>query len=402
MLRRLAVASFALTAAACAGTQKADTAAPGAQPMSKEERVRITNQPPFDLVSCFPRELKVPEQSSQGVVLGALLSARPQVLECLVDPKNRGAAPATKINVKTTLTDQGATHAISGENLTPEGQACIQKVLDTQVQPAALTKGAQPVEGTIPFEHTASGLNSVTFGINEGSDFTGAVRLAQPSWCECYANFKDKVPPALTAKVKLVKTQPTPAEVVFEASGSTEGDQLAACLQPKIAALPAKLTSDELGFAYRFVHFNSQASEEASATLPPELRFLQLDLLRTQRAADQAMADGARGPAAQAFANVVDRYQKTKDYKLFDELESKCNALVAADTRVTEATEGRLATEKAALAIAQEMKTKDAEGWGEAEAATQKNLDETQKELAEAQKIATQDKGACPKKTYKK
>jgi hypothetical protein len=402
MLRRLAVASFALTAA-CAGTQKTDAgAAGGGQNVPTEERVKITNQPPFDLVSCFPRELKMPEQASQGVVLGALLSARPQVLECLVDPKNRGPAPATKINVKTTLTDQGATHAISGENLTPEGTACIQKVLDTQVQPAALAKGAQPVEATIPFEHTASGLNSVSFGINEGSDFTGAVRLAQPTWCDCYANFKDKVPPTLTAKIRLVKAQQTPAEVTFEPSGSTEGDQLAACLQPKIAALPTKLSSDELGFGYRFVHFNSQASEEASATLAPELRFLQLDLLRTQRAADQAMADGARGPAAQAFAEVVDRYQKTKNYKLFDELESKCNALVAADTRVTEATEGRLATEKAALAIATEMKAKDAEGWSEAEAATQKNLDETQKELAEAQKIATQDKGACPKKTYKK
>ncbi|QSQ24716.1 hypothetical protein JY651_07145 [Pyxidicoccus parkwayensis] len=400
MLRRLAVASFALTAA-CAGQQKTDAAA-GGKSVPTEERVRITNQPPFDLISCFPRELKMPEHNSQGVVLGALLAARPQVLECLVDPKNRGPAEATKVSVKTTVTDQGATHAITGENLTPEGTACIQKVLDTQVQPAALAKGAQPVEATIPFEHTATGLNSVKFGINEGSDFTGAVRLAQPSWCDCYANFKDKVPPALTAKVKLVKTQQTPAEVTFEPSGSTEGDQLAACLQPKIAALPAKLSSDELGFSYRFVHFNSAAPEAAAATLPPELRFLQLDLVRTQRAADQAIADGARTPAAQAFAEVVDRYQKTKNYKLFDELESKCNTLVAADTRVTEALTGRQATEQAALAIAQEMKAKDAEGWTEAEAATQKNLDETVKELAEAQKIATQDKSACPKKTYKK
>jgi hypothetical protein len=401
MLRRLAVASFALTVAACAGQQKPDAAAAG-KAVPTEEKVRITNQPPFDLVSCFPRELKMPEQNSQGVVLGALLSARPQVQECLVDPKNRGPEAATKVEVKTTVSDQGATHVVSGQNLTPEGTACIQKVLDTQVQPAALAKGAAPVEATLPFEHTASGLNSVKFGINEGSDFTGAVRLAQPSWCDCYASFKDKVPPALTAKVKLVKAQQTPAQVTFEPSGSTEGDQLAACLQPKLAALPAKLSSDELNFSYRFVHFNSNATSEASATLPSELRFLQLDLVRTQRAADQAIADGARTPAAQAFAEVVDRYQKTKNYKLFDELESKCNALVAADTRVTESIQGRQETEQAALAIAQEMKVKDAEGWTEAEAATQKNLDETVKELAEAQKIATQDKGACPKKTYKK
>ena len=400
MLRRLAVASFALTAA-CAGTQKPDAGAEGAKPMSKEERVRITNQPPFDLVSCFAREAKVPEQTSQGVVLGTLLAVRPQVQECLVDPKNRGPAPTTKVQVKTTVTDQATTHAVTGENLTPEGTACIQKVVDAQVQPALLAKGAQPVEASIPFEQTASGLNSVTFGINEGSDFTGAVRLGLPTWCDCYANFKDEVPPTLTAKVKLAKAQQTPTEVTFEPSGSTAGDQVAACLQQKMMALPAKLSSDELGFAYRFVHFNSRAPETAAAALSPELRFLQLDLVRTQRAADAAMADGARAPAAQAFAEVVERYQKTKNYKLFDELEGKCNALVAADARMVETIQARQQTEQAALLIAQEMKTKDAEGWTDAEAATQKNLDETQKELAEAQKIAAQDKSACPKKSYK-
>ncbi|MCP3143716.1 hypothetical protein [Pyxidicoccus xibeiensis] len=400
MLRRVAVASVVLTAA-CAGQQKTEGAAQGTQPTSTEERVRITNQPPFDLVACFPRETAVPDQTSQGVVLGSLLAVRPQVQECLVDPKNRGPAPTTKVSVKTTVTDQATTHAVTGENLTPEGTACVQKLVDTAVQPALLAKGAQPVEATIPFEHTASGLNSVTFGINEGSDFTGAVRLGLPTWCDCYASFKDKVPPTLTAKVKLVKTNATPAEVTFEPSGSTEGDQVSACLQQKMAALPAKLSTDELTFAYRFVHFNSQASEAAAATLPSELRFLQLDLVRTQRAADAAMADGARAPAAQAFAEVVERYQKTKNYKLFDELESKCNALVKADARVVETIQARQATEQAALAIAQEMKTKDAEGWTDAEAATQKNLDETMKELTEAQKIATQDKSACPKKSYK-
>ncbi|NMO16430.1 hypothetical protein HPC49_38610 [Pyxidicoccus fallax] len=400
MLRRLAVASFALTAA-CAGQQKTGGDAAAQGPTSTEERVRITNQPPFDLVACFPREAKMPAQTSQGVVLGALLTVRPQVQECLVDPKNRGPAPTTKLQVKTTVTDAATTHAVTGENLTPEGTACIQKLLDTQVQPALLAKGAAPVEATIPFEQTVSGLNSVTFGINEGSDFTGAVRLGLPTWCDCYANFKAGVPPTLTAKVKLVKAQQTPSEVTFEPSGSTEGDQVAACLQQKMMALPAKLTSDELGFAYRFVHFNSGAPETAAASLTPELRFLQMDLVRTQRAADAAMADGARAAAAQAFAEVVERYQKTKNYKLFDELESKCNALVAADGRIVETLQARQQTEQAALTIAQEMKTKDAEGWTDAEAATQKNFDETVKEIAEAQKLAAQDKAACPKKSYK-
>lgn len=53
MLRRLAVASVILTAA-CAGQQKTgDAATEGHKEMTKEERLRITNQPPFDLAACF-------------------------------------------------------------------------------------------------------------------------------------------------------------------------------------------------------------------------------------------------------------------------------------------------------------------------------------------------------------
>lgn len=398
MMRRLVVASVVLTAA-CAGQQKTD-GKDGKKNVPVEERQRITNQPPFDLVSCFPREVTLPEPANESGLLGALLSARPEVQECLVDPKNRGPAPTTKVTLKTTVTTEGGKNTVTGENLTPEGQQCIQGVVDAHVKAGALPAGAQPVESSLPIELTASSSNSVTLGINEGSDFSGTVRTSQKAWCECFASFKGTTPPVLVAHVTLVKEQANPTEITFDPSGSTEGDQLAACLKTKMATLPAKLSTDKLTFPYRFVNYNSGAPVAAASALPPEYRFLQLELVRAQRAADVALAGGARVNSAVAYAAVVDRYKKTGNYKLFEELESKCNTLVKDSTSIVDALQAQQDVEQAQLDLVQkELKAKDP-AWGEAETATQAALGDTQKALAGAKQGVEQDKGVCPKKTY--
>lgn len=398
MLRRLVVASVVFTAA-CAGQQKpAESADTAAKPQTTEERVRIGNQPAFDVATCFPRELTLPA-SNQGVLVGAMLTTRPEVLECLVSPQNRGPAEKTVATVKTTVTDAGGTHAITGENLTPTGTQCIQAVVDKLVQPKPLAKGAPPLESTATFEHDTTASATVKFGVNDGSDFSGAVRLAQQGWCDCYATYKAQTPPVLTSHMTLTKGQPV-AEVTFDASGSTEGDQLAACLKTKIVAVPAKLSTDKLSYPHRFVHFNSGATEAASA-LPPQLRFFQLEVVRNQRAADAAIAFGARAAAAESFEAVVAKYQKTKDYKLFDELAGKCNALVEAAQGWVKALEAQQAVDQASVALVQELKTTDAEGWTPVETASQTALTNTQKDLTAAQARADADQKACPKKSYK-
>ena len=139
---------------------------------------------------------------------------------------NRGPAQTTRVTVTTTVDTTGGKHAVTGENLTPAGTQCVQATVDKA-----------------DFIHEVGASPTVTFGINEGSGFSGAVRLGQTSWCDCYAQFANQPPPLLTARIKLVKNQPTPAEITFEPSGSTEGDALAACLKGKIATVPAKLTT---------------------------------------------------------------------------------------------------------------------------------------------------------------
>jgi hypothetical protein len=236
---------------------------------------------------------------------------------------------------------------------------------------------------------------AVTFGINEGSDFSGHVRLAQEQWCECYAAYPVQAPPVLTAKITLKKASPTPTEVTFEPSGSTEGDQLAACLKTKIAAVPAKLSSDELTFPHRFVHFNAQATELA-ATLPPELRFYQLELVRGQRAADAAIAFGMRANAAETYDAIVAKYQKSKDWKLVPELKEKCASLVKAADSWISAVEAQQAAEQQTVTLVGELKAKD-EGWNAVETASQTALADTQKDLETAKQRRQQDEAACPK-----
>jgi hypothetical protein len=392
MLRRLAIGAVLVTAA-CAGQQKKEAAAAAATTV--HERMRITNQPVFDVAVCHPRALELPQPPNQGILVGALVSTRSQVMECLVDPKDRGPAPTTKVTIKTSVTDQAATHTVTGENLTPEGQACVQDVVNKAVQLQPLAKGGTPVEAEASFIHEMNNSPAVTFGINEGSDFSGHVRLAQPQWCDCYAGYATQAPPVLTAKITLKKASPTPADVIFDPSGNTEGDQLAACLKQKIMALPAKVSSDELTFPHRFVHFHAQATEPA-ANLPPELRFYQLELVRGQRAADSAIAFGKRANAAETYDAIVAKYQKTKDWKLVPELKEKCSALVKSADGWISAIEAQQAAEQATVTLVQELKAKD-EAWAAVEAKSQEALTATQKDLDTAKQRRAADEGACPK-----
>jgi hypothetical protein len=275
--------------------------------------------------------------------------------------------------------------------------------VDARVRLAALPKGAQPVESETTFVHETSNSASVKFGINPGSDYSGAVRLGQTSWCDCYAAFSNKTPPILKANVDLKKEPAadpkqeakTSATITFDPVGTPEGDALAACLQAKMVAVPAKLETTELKFPYRFIHFNSNATEPA-AELTPELRFFQLELVRGQRAANSALAFGVRANAAEAYDAIVSKYTKTKDWKLVDELKSKCKALVDSAQTWVNTIDAQLQVDKATLALAQELKSKDA-AWGEVETKTQEVINGTQQDLDNAQKRLAADQGACPK-----
>ncbi len=395
MMSRIALTSLVAAAVAgCAGQQQAKNGAPA---VSKEERLRITNQSPFDVAVCKTQAPALSQPANQGILVGGLLASRPQVMECLVDPKNRGPAENTRLVVKTTVNDQGGSHAISGDNLTPEGIACVQKIVDARVPLTALAKGAAPVESESTFVHEVGNSPSVRFGLNPGSDYSGNVRLAQDEWCECYAGYENKAPPTLRANLDLKKGQATAADIAFDPAGTPEGDALATCLKGKMAAVPSSLEVDELKFPYRFVHFNSHATEPA-ADLSPELRLLQLDLVRNQRSADAAIAFGNRANAAEAYDAIVAKYQSTKDWKLIDELKAKCKTLVNTSQQWVDSIESQRQVDQTTVDLATELKAKDA-AWGELEAKTREIIAATQQDLDTAKQRLAADQGACPRET---
>ncbi|WP_257458160.1 hypothetical protein [Archangium lipolyticum] len=427
MMRRIAIASLAL-ATGCATMQDAQTG-------SSQDRMRIANQFPFDTAVCQSQALALPQPLNPNTLVGALFSSQPEVMECLVDPKSRGEAKATKVIVKDTITDQGGTHAISGENLTAEGQACIQKALNTRVPLTALPAGAQPVEYQTEFTHDQDTGISVKFGLNSGSDYSGGVRLGQASWCDCYAGFANKVPPTLQAAVHLrriksaqeqalgearvlpipagqrgdarearkaaeeiEKSLPVAVDITFDPAGTPEGDQLAACLKEKMMTVPMKLETDQLKFTYRFAHLNSRATEPASH-LAPEMRFFQMDLMRGQRSADAAIAIGGRDAAAAAYDAVVTQYQtasKRKQLDLLSELSNKCGALVTASQKIVDAISAQLQVDQQTLTLTQELKAKDP-SFAEIETRLQEAVGATQQDLDNSKKRLEDDKKICEK-----
>jgi hypothetical protein len=400
MFRRVAVAAFALSAAACAGKQQAP--AEGAAPVSKETRSRLNNLTYFDLANCAPRELSVPKPANQPGIIGAVVATRPQVLECLVDPKHRGTAETTSVTVDTTVDATAAKHAVTGENLTPEGTACIEKVLNERVKLEPLAAGAQPVTAQTSFQHVSGRSPSVTMGLNVASDIAGTIRLATPSFCDCYAEYKDSVPPTLKAALDLPPNQPKLAPAVFEPAPGTEA--LASCLQGKLAALDFTPTEAETKIpAYPFEVINSNASEEAAA-LSDEMRFTHLDAVRGQRVADVAMAVGQRMNAVTTYDAAVVAFKDPKvPFKkkpTAQELVDKCAALVKADDSWIEGLQKQMALAERTLAFVQESKVKDP-AWSEVEAPAAAQVETAKKDLAEAQAAKAADQKVCPKVSYK-
>jgi hypothetical protein len=390
-VRRVAVATAVLTASACVPVQKGTAGGSAAD----EPTTKVGNQIPFDIAACqaAPAE-PLPQPVNMDILNGALVGARPAVMECLVDPAARDAGRHTAVVIKASVNAQGGKHTVSGENLTPEGQACVQKAVEAAVPLEALPKGAQPLGPEVEFAHDSTRSMAVTLGTDAGSDFSGAVRLGQAQWCDCYAPFAAQVPPMLKARVKLAKGQATPAEVTFEPVSTPEGTELASCLQQKIMALPAS-APENVTFTRGFTHFNSRATEPSD--LPAPQRFLQVGLVRNQRAADATLAYGVRTAAADAYDAMFLKHQKSKDKKLAAELPAQCRRMVEASTKWVAAQEAQLQTDQEALAILQELKAKDAATWAPAEAQLNESVARIEEDLAHARTQLKTDQATCPK-----
>ena len=384
-MRPLALVAV-LALAACA-TQKTAT---GGEPVV--EKQKLSNITYFDVASCAAPAPALPEKLNKESVFGAALFARPHVLECFTDPKNRGPAAETTANVKITIDDTGAHYEVTGNNLTPGGTDCVKAAME-KLPFKPLEKGAAAVTNEVPFVH-GTNAPAVKLGLNSSSDIAGNLRLAAPQWCECWSALKDP-PPSLVATV----TQPSNQQPNFTFAASTgEGPALATCLTGKMKELKFPTFNTDLTITYPVLLINSLAPAE-SPDARSELQFIQLDAMRAAKAADVALRVSLRMNAVGVYDALVAKFNKTKDTKLVKDLKDKCAAMVKSDQAWIDALKAQHELEAHTAQVANGLKAKDPQ-WADAEAASQKTADSTAAEITKADGVKLADEKVCPKEHY--
>lgn len=379
----------------CAGQQQQQDAK---APEPKVTQVKVGNISPVDLAVCFPKAPALPEKINSVVLTGLLVSSRPLVMECLVDPKNRGSADDTNVTLESTLSGGKLTHKISGTNLTPAGEQCIGAAVDRLVASApdwAAKAGA--VQGSVtakaPFQHSAASMPAVKMGTSEASDAAGTIRLAQSTFCDCYAGWKDSEPGELKASVKITKSAaPT---VTFDASTDATATQVAACLQPKVSALPLKTTSDEVTAPYTFFFANSSGTGMFT-NAKPAMAFMQYDSVRNQYFGAMMVADGGRAAAAEVFDGQVSQYKKDPKSVTIAQLQKSCDAMLGEQDAYIAALEKQLAIEEKGVTMLTEFAAKDPI-WAPIKDGTVEHAARSKKDIENAKEARAADAANCAK-----
>lgn len=358
-----------------------------------QERQKIVNVTWFDVGTCTPRKLDLPSPINESALLAALVIHRPHMLECLVDPAARGPEAETSLVVEATATDAAMQLSVGGANITEAGKKCIEEVGKKISVPFA-AKGTT-VKQKIEVRHGTYS-PSVKMGVNEASDVAGKLRLAFPSWCDCYAEVGQAPPPEHKIVLKLFQEKDKAAEVAVEPAGTP----MSTCIAGKVAAMQLKSTSSELGLSYPVLLANSTASEE-SASAPPELQVQQLDVIRGAVNAEVAMRLGVRANAVTVYDGLVQKYKAKASSVKLRELEERCADMVKSDDLWVDALKRQLAVEQRTLALASKQRAVDA-AWTEVETASKQQVDKAQVDVDNAQKTRASDAAVCPKERKKK
>lgn len=378
----------------CGGQQTGDAK----NPDPVVTRQKVGNISAVDLAVCFPKTPALPDKINTSVLTGLLVASRPLVMECLVDPKNRGAAEATDFTIESTLSGGKLTHNVTGANLTPDGIKCIGAAVDRFVASASdWTAKAGATTGTVtakvPLQHSADKMPSVKMGTSEASDVAGTIRLAQGGFCDCYAAWKDAEPGVLKAGVKLKKG--AASTVTFDASTDATATQVAACLQPKVSALPFKTSSDELTAPYTFAFANSTgAGMYANAT--PDMAFMQYDSLHNQAFGAVFVAAGGRQIGIEAYGALVQQYKKDAKSVTIPQLQASCDGMLKGHDAYIAAFEQQLALEEKGIKILTDFAAKDA-SWTPVKDRAVEDAGLSKKDVDKAKAERAEDGAICAK-----
>ncbi|MFZ5439238.1 MAG: hypothetical protein ACOZQL_04475 [Myxococcota bacterium] len=383
MKRIVRVASLLAFAGCTTTSTTSSTTATTAPKTNEPQKMAITNVIPFDLAACGARELTLSPLTAE-VLTGAMLSLNPAVQECFINVTARDGQPID-LKAKVTVSEAGPAVEVSGTGASAQGKACIEAAYK-KLPLAALPAGSKPISAEIPL---GAGPQVVRLGDNAANDVAGALRLAQPTFCECYAKLGTKAPPSLKADVEV--SGEGASKVTFGAQ-----DELTTCLTAKMQAVPQAKVQTKLGWPLLLK--NSYATE-VDASAPAALRFQQLDGMRGQRTADVLIAAGQRVTAALAFDELAQKYKKKPAKGMLEELKTKCEAVVAGDDKQIAAVKGLVAVLQDSQKLVQEEKAKDAQ-WAAVEGQLAQQLTTSTAEVVRVEDQKKNDLNACPKTKY--
>jgi len=377
-MKRLLAIAAGLALASCAtlgGDKKKEPAV---------DKVALINIIPFDVAACGPRALELTPLTTE-VLFGAILSVDPAFQECFLDARSLDGLELKDNAIRATV-GTAVTFEVLGTGITASGKECLAAAA-RKLPFKPLDAAAKPVTADVPVGPASK---PVAFGVNVGSDAVGTIRLAQPSFCPCYAELGTRPAPVLEAKVTLAKTKPP--EFVLE---SPDAPALGTCVLEKLKGLT--LPVGDVSLPYKFLLKNAYAAEPTPGALPA-LQFQQLEGMRAQKTADVLLAAGRHMTAATAYDAVATRYKANPraNIALISELRSKCAAVVASNDGQLGALKALLGVVDSATKLVQGEKVKDP-AWAATEEALAKQQGTFSAELTrvEAQKKA--DEGACPK-----
>jgi len=467
-----ALAFAAALALACA-TPKPETSS---EPVVKMVTSTVTNQTWFDLANCFGQAPSVPPRASDGVVVGLLQSANPQIMECMADPKNRGPKERTVITVSTKVPESGIPeHTITSDNITPDGETCVRgvlaKVMPTFTQKAAdvlkLPKGDKnkkmevvdvgkekakgkgkgkkgkeekdtgPVTvgggdevkfdedemhalkdlppGTaaalVKFVHDVKVNPTIRGGVNEVSEAAGQIRLALPGMCSCFEPWRGKDP----APFQLQATLPHPPDATGTDGGTPppatespatvtitapETDATAAtvgsCVKDQVSKMTFKTPpTKEMQVPYNFQFINS-ASGLPLGSGEGWAKYQQIEEVGRRKAAESAIAAGARSSAETVYNQLVTKFQKNNYSVAVKTLVDKCKELLKADDAWQATLQKQLEVEQQKKDVVAELVKEDGAKWTDAEKASTKSVDAITGDVAKSKTVRATDEKACP------
>lgn len=406
-MHRFVIAVVSVSFLAVCATTTSSSGGQGGQPGPTQESQQIKNIAHFDVGTCFAAAPEVSAPVVKESVLAVQVSARPLVLECLVNPASRAGAPVTKVTVESTFAAGAFSHKATGENLTADGEKCIVDALTRYTQAkVAGTENAAPVSNSFDYQHDVNQDPSVVMGINEISDLVGAIRVATPTWCDCFEPVKETVPSPIPVKVDVKKaagaadagstiTVAASVDQALADGGAGVDETLSQCLIGKIQALPfSTMKSQQDIFPYFFIFTNFEArGDQQVADL--NVRFTQLDLQRGQRTADRLLSFAKLNGAAASYTELVNKYKAKPASVTRTQLVTRCNAMVKADEEYVAVLRDLKAVADLQLTTVQELRKADPMYPAEVEEHTVKEVATTTSDLTASEQTLTNDKAIC-------